>query len=84
MHERYRRTVAPVQVLPSLHHVEVQEHFLGFARDHARVEACGVFTEQKEDLGKAFLESGGGPDNSDGAPQLARGVFEIAELGIGE
>ena len=38
-----RRTVAPV--LSSFHYVGIEEHFLGFARDLARIETGGVFAK---------------------------------------
>ena len=53
------------------------------AQDLARVETSSIFAEQKEDLGEAFLESKCRGDDPDRAPQLARGILEIAKLCIG-
>lgn len=80
LRDGYRRTVAPF--LSTFHYVGVEEYFLGFASDLARIETGGVFAKQEQNLSEAFLESEGGPDDPDRAPQFARGIFEIAELGV--
>ena len=66
--------------LAVLRELRVRERLARLVRDLAREEVRRVFAEEVEDLREPPAQAVRGREDADGAPELARGVGEVAQL----